>query len=57
MGDDRPGRARTESVGMLFGIGAYGLWGLFPLYWKRLSSVPSLQILMHRIAWAFAMHQ
>ena len=55
MGRDRQGKATAESVGMLFGVGAYGLWGMFPLYWKRLSSVPSLQILMHRIAWAFAL--
>ncbi|MCP5452494.1 MAG: EamA family transporter RarD [Spirochaetaceae bacterium] len=55
MDDDKRDKSRTESIGMLFGVGAYGLWGLFPLYWKRLSSVPSLQILMHRIAWAFAL--
>lgn len=47
--DGRPG----ETAGTLYGIGAYGLWGLFPLYWKRLSAVPSLQILAHRVAWAF----
>ncbi|MBU0926932.1 MAG: EamA family transporter RarD [Spirochaetes bacterium] len=38
---------------MLYGIGAYGMWGLFPLYWKRLADVPSVQILMHRVLWAF----
>jgi len=43
----------AEASGMLFGIGAYGLWGLFPLYWKRLELVPALQILAHRITWAF----
>lgn len=42
-----------ETAGMLYGIGAYGLWGLFPLYWKRLAAVPALQILMHRVVWAF----
>ena len=35
-------------------LGAYLLWGLFPLYWKRLSGVESLQILGHRIVWAAA---
>ncbi len=44
---------RSERAGMLYGIGAYGLWGMFPLYWKRLATVPSLQILAHRIVWAF----
>jgi chloramphenicol-sensitive protein RarD len=40
--------------GILFGIGAYLLWGLFPLYWKALQSVPATQILGHRIVWSFA---
>jgi len=44
---------RSERAGILYGIGAYGLWGMFPLYWKRLAGVPSLQILAHRIVWAF----
>ncbi len=38
--------------GTLAAFGAYGIWGLFPLYWKQLSSVESLQILTHRIFWA-----
>ncbi len=37
MGDDVRGESRSGSAGMLYGIGAYGLWGIFPLYWKRLS--------------------
>jgi len=31
---------------------AYGMWGLFPLYWKQLESVGTFQILAHRIFWA-----
>jgi len=38
--------------GTLAAFGAYGMWGLFPLYWKQLSSVEPLQILTHRIFWA-----
>lgn len=37
--------------GILYGIGAYIIWGLFPLYWKAMSSVPSLQIVAHRLVW------
>lgn len=44
---------RSERAGILYGIGAYGLWGMFPLYWKRLEAVPAMQILAHRIVWAF----
>ncbi len=39
--------------GILFGIGAYALWGLFPIYWKLLQHVPALQLLGHRIGWSF----
>jgi chloramphenicol-sensitive protein RarD len=46
--------SRELKIGTLAAVAAYGLWGLFPLYWKRLSGVESLQILCHRIAWAAA---
>ncbi|RPJ27368.1 MAG: EamA family transporter RarD [Chloroflexi bacterium] len=39
--------------GILNGIGAYILWGLFPVYWKFLHQVPALQIIGHRIGWSF----
>ena len=39
--------------GILFGIGAYALWGFFPIYWKLLPHVPALQLLGNRIAWSF----
>jgi chloramphenicol-sensitive protein RarD len=39
--------------GILYGIGAYTLWGLFPVYWKLLHQVPALQLLGHRIGWSF----
>jgi chloramphenicol-sensitive protein RarD len=39
--------------GILYGIGAYLLWGLFPFYWKWLQPVPAIQIIAHRIIWSF----
>jgi len=39
--------------GILSGIGAYLLWGLFPIYWKILHHVPAIQIIGHRIVWSF----
>lgn len=33
-------------------LGAYGCWGLFPLYWKMLHGVPALQVVGHRIVWS-----
>ena len=39
--------------GIWYGIGAYVLWGFFPIYWKVLHEVPSLQVIGHRILWSF----
>jgi len=41
--------------GILYGIGAYALWGFFPIYWKILHNVPALQLLGHRISWSFVL--
>ena len=38
--------------GMWVAVGAYVLWGVMPLYWHLLKTVPSLQIVLHRIAWS-----
>ncbi|WP_079417332.1 EamA family transporter RarD [Thiomonas intermedia] len=38
--------------GVVYALAAYVLWGLFPLYFKALEQVPSLQILAHRMAWS-----
>jgi chloramphenicol-sensitive protein RarD len=39
--------------GVLYGIGAYALWGLFPIYWKWLHHISALQLIGHRIGWSF----
>ena len=38
--------------GVWAGLGAYLMWGLFPIYWKWLQTVPALQILGHRMVWS-----
>jgi len=38
--------------GVLYALGAYTLWGLFPLYFKLLHAVPAMQILAHRMVWS-----
>ena len=40
-----------EKLGLIYGITAYGLWGLFPLYWPYLSEAGSLEIVSHRAVW------
>jgi len=34
-------------------VGAFLIWGVFPVYWKWLAQVPALQIMAHRLAWCF----
>ena len=37
--------------GLLSTLGAFVIWGLFPLYWHQLRDVPALEIMAHRIVW------
>ena len=39
--------------GVLSGVAAYLIWGFFPIYLKALQAVPDLQIMLHRVVWAF----
>ena len=41
--------------GIWYALGAYGIWGIFPLYWKWLDHVPALQVIGHRIVWSFVL--
>jgi len=43
----------SVNKGILYGIGAYALWGFFPIYWKQLHDVSALQVIGHRIGWSF----
>jgi chloramphenicol-sensitive protein RarD len=36
---------------MAYGIVAYGLWGIAPMFWKLLAGVPEAEILSHRVVW------
>ena len=39
--------------GILYGVGAYLMWGFFPIYFKALHQVPALEIMFHRVVWSF----
>lgn len=41
--------------GIAYGLGAYGLWGLVPLYWPLLDAAGPLEILAHRIVWSLVL--
>jgi chloramphenicol-sensitive protein RarD len=38
--------------GLWYAVGAYLLWGLLPIYWKALQTVPATQIVAHRMVWS-----
>ncbi len=45
--------ARDEQArGFLLGVAAYGMWGLFPLYWSLLEPSTAFEVLAHRICWS-----
>ena len=48
-GTAHAGDARS---GVLIGLLAYTMWGVFPIYFKLIESVPPLEVLGHRILWA-----
>ena len=43
------------AVGLSCAIAAHTLWGLFPIYWRQLSHVDSLELVWHRIWWSFVL--
>jgi chloramphenicol-sensitive protein RarD len=45
------GRHDTKPGGLLYGIGAYGSWGLFPAFFPLLKPAGALEVLAHRIIW------
>jgi len=44
--------AAETSAGVLYALGAYGMWGLAPAYWKQLAGISAPEILAHRVLWS-----
>jgi chloramphenicol-sensitive protein RarD len=44
----------SKTSGIWFVLAAFVTWGVLPIYWKALKSVPADQIVAHRIFWSFA---
>ena len=43
---------RQWRAGLAYGVAAYALWGVMPIYFKQIASVSSLDIVAHRIIWS-----
>jgi len=41
--------------GVWLAIGAYTIWGVFPIYWRWLETIPTVQLVAHRIVWSFVL--
>ena len=43
----------TEAqIGVGYALLAFSAWGFIPIYWKLLNTVPSMEILTHRMVWS-----
>jgi len=42
----------SSSQGFVFGIAAYALWGVLPIYFKALRDIPATDIVAHRVLWS-----
>jgi chloramphenicol-sensitive protein RarD len=53
MTQEQRSKLKSESISGAFYAGsAFLIWGLGPIYWKALSDVPPLEIIVHRVVWA-----
>lgn len=43
---------KNYKMGVLYGLGAYLLWGVLPVYWKLLQHVDAMEILASRFLWS-----
>lgn len=48
----RDGPARNLRRGTLAAFAAYGMWGVFALYWHQLAAVSAVEVLCHRVVWS-----
>lgn len=45
---------QPKNHGVLFALAAFLMWGLAPIYFKSISHIDALEILVHRVVWSFA---
>ena len=46
-----PGPQPEERSALIAGFAAFATWGLIPVYWKLLKTVPAIEIIAHRFIW------
>jgi chloramphenicol-sensitive protein RarD len=43
--------AVIDRLGLAYGVLAFSMWGVLPLYWRLLHAVPPFTVLAHRVVW------
>jgi chloramphenicol-sensitive protein RarD len=51
LGVEPPPHRRSVRAGLFYAVGAYGMWGIVPLYFKNVSCPPH-EIVAHRVLWS-----
>jgi chloramphenicol-sensitive protein RarD len=44
-----------RTAGTWAAIGAFGLWGVLPLYWKQMEGIAALELIGHRVVWSLVL--
>ncbi|MFC0438910.1 EamA family transporter RarD [Kutzneria buriramensis] len=52
---DNPAAPDRTREGLWLGVAAYGMWGLFPLYFPILEPAGAIEILAHRMVWSLVL--
>ena len=50
-----PPKAVGDTRGLLYGLGAYASWGVFPAFFPLLKPAGAFEILAHRVVWTVAL--
>lgn len=45
-------QASEARLGVIYGLACYLAWGVIPIYFKAVKSVPPLEVLAHRVVWS-----
>ncbi len=52
MNENRTPVGQHHRTGFLLGLLAYALWGVLPIYFKKIEALPAVDIVSHRIIWS-----
>lgn len=52
IGEIKISKSHRQTTGLFYGVGAYTLWGLLPLFWQYLDRASAFEILANRGIWS-----